>query len=64
MSISDSRLDEFIDLWEQAYGERLSTGDARAIAARLVRFYRLITRPLPEAPAAPAPHCQSGRNVA
>jgi hypothetical protein len=57
MSISDARLQEFIDLWEQAYGERLSTGEARSTAARLVRFYQLIMRPLPEGP---PPQSESG----
>jgi len=52
MTVSNPRLEEFIDLWEQVYGERLSTGEARAIAARLVRFYRLMARPLPENAAA------------
>lgn len=50
MPIPDARLQEFIDLWEKAYGERLSTGEARSAAGRLVRFYQLITRPLPKEP--------------
>jgi hypothetical protein len=52
MTMSDPRLEEFIALWEQAYGERLTAGEARPIAARLVQFYQLIMRPLPveEAP--------------
>lgn len=51
--LSDARVEEFIALWEQAFGGRLSTADARTIAARLVSFYRLIMRPLPEAPLPP-----------
>ena len=54
MSISEERLNEFIRIWEEVYGERLSVGEARETAGRLVRFYRLITRPLPENPAAEA----------
>ena len=61
MTVSDRRLEEFIDLWEQIYGERLAAGEARVIAARLVRFYRLIMRPLPEEP---TPQSQSGREAA
>jgi len=56
MTVLD-RLEEFIDLWEQINGERLSAGEARLVVSRLVQSYRLIMRPLPEAP---PPQCQSG----
>lgn len=45
--ISPARLDEFIDLWEEAFGERLYRTEAIMIATRLVAFYRLISQPLP-----------------
>lgn len=48
MTVSDECLNEFIQLWEQAYGERLDIGEARSIATPLVRLYRFIMRPLPE----------------
>lgn len=49
MGITNERLDEFIDRWERTFSERLSREDARSIAARLVNFYRLISRPVPAA---------------
>lgn len=54
MTMSDQRLEEFIALWEQAYGEQLTAGEARPIATLLVQFYRLIMRPLPTEPAPPS----------
>lgn len=40
MTISDTRLDEFIDIYEHLYGERLSRVDARPIATNLAIFYQ------------------------
>lgn len=51
MGITDERLDDFIGRWERIFAERLSREEARPIAARLINFYRLIVRPVPEAAA-------------
>lgn len=40
MIISDARLDEFIDIYEHLYGERLSRSDARPIGTNLAIFYQ------------------------
>ena len=47
MLISDERIDEFIRLYEQALGDRLSRAEARAITTKLINLYRLILQPLP-----------------
>lgn len=54
MRIADERLEDFITRWEQVFGERLTADEARPIAVRLVGFYDLIRRPIPEAGANPA----------
>jgi hypothetical protein len=46
--VSEARLDEFIRIWEQAFGETIERGEAAAIANRLVEFYRAVSRPLPD----------------
>ncbi len=53
MAISQARLEEFIAIYEQVYGDRLSSEDARPIATRLVTVYRLIMQPPPGADASP-----------
>ena len=50
MIIPDDRLDDFIDRYERAYGERLSRENARPIATRVLDVYRLILQPLPAEP--------------
>ena len=50
MLIPDEGLDDFIDRYERAYGDRLSREAARPIATGLVDLYRLITQPLPVNP--------------
>lgn len=62
MQIADERLEDFISRWEAAVGERLTSDEARPIAVRLVRFYELITRPIPEVAASP-PRPQNERSV-
>jgi hypothetical protein len=42
MNISDKRIDEFIDIYEHVHGERLSHGEARIVAGKLVMLYRLL----------------------
>lgn len=49
MALTDARLDEFIVLYEEIYGERLSPEKAGPIAERVVTTYRLITQ-RPELP--------------
>lgn len=43
MTIRDDRLDQFVQLWERAFGERISRDDARTRAHQLVELYRAIT---------------------
>lgn len=47
MAISDKRLDDFIEIYEKVFEQRLSREEALPIATRLVTIYRLITQPLP-----------------
>ena len=47
MQVPNDRIDEFIVLWEQAFGERITRDDARARAHQLVELYRMISRDLP-----------------
>jgi hypothetical protein len=47
MQVPNDRIDEFIVLWEQAFGERITRDDARARAHQLVELYRFISRDLP-----------------
>lgn len=54
MTISEESLQRFIALCEEAYGRRLTPEEARPAAVRLVELYRLLTRPAPAAPQAPA----------
>ena len=65
MAISEKDLDEFIEIYEIAEGERLARDKARMIATNLIEVYRLIllTPPtqLPQAPheassSEPGPH--------
>lgn len=51
MAISQTRLDEFIALYEKAHGERLNRDEAEALAERVIGFYRLLTQPPSSAPA-------------
>jgi hypothetical protein len=48
MDITDAELDDFIVRWENAFGARLTRAEAREEAERLLNFFRLISRPLPE----------------
>jgi hypothetical protein len=49
MQIPDTNLDEFIDHWEQAYGERPDRDWARRRAVELLELFSLISRaPPPE----------------
>ena len=48
MPISNDRIDEFIQRYERAFGDRISREEARTMAAKLVNLYRLILQPLPD----------------
>ena len=48
MTIPEASLEEFISIYEQIYGDRLSHEEARPMATKLVDLFRLITRPLSE----------------
>ena len=48
MPITDERINEFIRLYENAVGERLSCDEARIRAGQLIALYRLLMQPLPE----------------
>ncbi len=58
MSISDDRIEDFINRWEVAFGVRLTKDQAIARAHELVELYRELSRSLPakkqEDPAPPA----------
>lgn len=47
MALSDASIDEFIEIYAEEYGERLTREEARPIATNLVNFFRLISRPPP-----------------
>lgn len=60
MEIPDANLDEFIDLWEQAYGERPDRDRARRRATELLELFKLVgprlpseAQPIVEAPPTP-----------
>jgi hypothetical protein len=42
MTLRDDRLDEFVELWERVFGERINRDDARTRAHHLVELYRAI----------------------
>ena len=44
MTISEERLEEFIRIWEEIYGEPPPPGEERAIATRLVKLYGHMAR--------------------
>ena len=44
MEIPDASLDEFIDLWEQVYGERPDRDWARRRAVELLELFSIIGR--------------------
>jgi hypothetical protein len=46
MQVPNHRIDEFIDLWERAFGERITRDQARARAHQLLELYRAIAEDL------------------
>jgi hypothetical protein len=58
MHIEPEALDEFIDIWEREFGERLSCDEASNQANRLLTIYRAIAEEFPDGipmPASSAP---------
>jgi len=47
MEFNDATITEFISLYEEIFGERLTDTEATAIFRRLVHLYRVLLRPLP-----------------
>ena len=47
MQVPNERIEEFIDLWERAFGERITQDQARTRAHQLVELHRVIRRELP-----------------
>jgi len=47
MKAPNDRVDEFIDLWWRAFGERIARREARARAQQLLEIYRMIVSDLP-----------------
>jgi hypothetical protein len=48
VSVSEERLDEFIEIYERVEGERIPREEAREIANHLVAPYRLVLSSPPE----------------
>lgn len=48
MEISKEELEEFKELHKEEFGEELSDQEALEMAQRLLGFYLLVSRPLPE----------------
>ncbi len=48
MLLRDEEIEEFKELYEEEYGEVLSTAEARTVANRVLELYKIVARPLPE----------------
>lgn len=51
--IPDADLDEFIAIYKEEFGDEINRADASETASRLVMLYALLSRRVPETPAAP-----------
>lgn len=47
MKISNTSLDEFIEIYRKEFGKDISREDALEMATRLINLYLIIYRPLP-----------------
>jgi hypothetical protein len=47
MNIAESTLNEFIEIYEEEIGERLSIDEARGIASNLLELYLILLSPTP-----------------
>jgi hypothetical protein len=48
MKVPDAAIEEFKELYEQEFGERISRGEAAEMASNVLLLYRLLSRALPE----------------
>ena len=48
VKVPDAAIDEFKELYEQEFGEKLSRVEAVEIASNVLLLYRLLSRALPE----------------
>jgi len=44
VQLSKKQIEEFIDIWEKEFGERLTPSEAEAEAKRLIEFVLLLSR--------------------
>lgn len=51
MRLSDESVGRFIGIYKTHYGMELSVDEARSMATNLIRVYRLILQPVPDAEA-------------
>ena len=49
--VSPDRLEEFRRIYKETYGEEITPQQATEMTDRLVALYKLLLRPLPDAPA-------------
>jgi hypothetical protein len=47
MELTDEELQEFCAIWERAFKEEISIGDARHCASQLIELYARLAKPLP-----------------
>ena len=47
MQISDETIEEYIQIYEEDFGKKLSVAEAREIITRVVILYEVLYRPLP-----------------
>lgn len=47
MRFRDGAIEEFMEIYEREFKEKISRDEATHMAARLVRLYRVFARPLP-----------------
>ena len=68
MQVPIDRIDEFITLWERAFGERITRDQARTKAHQLLELYRAmaedLTRQPPEIPPPPTAADRGSANPA
>ncbi len=47
MHITPERIEEFVRLYKEEFGEELHGGDAEVMVQQLLEFYQMILAPLP-----------------
>jgi hypothetical protein len=50
MRLSETAIQEFKTMYKEEYGQELSDTEAQEAALRVLRFFRIILRPLPHPP--------------